>query len=117
MQAASDLFLGWLTAVGPDGVQRDFYVRQFRDKKGSVDLETVRPAGLVAYGRLCGLLLANGHARGGDVAAIAGYLGRSDRFDEAMVAFASDYADLTERDHARLVAAIAAGRIAAEREV
>jgi uncharacterized protein (DUF2252 family) len=103
MQSASDLFLGWLHAVGPDGVERDFYVRQFRDMKSGVDLETITEDGLVAYARLCGRLLANAHARGGEPAEIAGYLGTSRRFAEALVAFARDYADVNARDHARLV--------------
>jgi uncharacterized protein (DUF2252 family) len=117
MQTASDMFLGWLTMAGPDGVERDFYVRQFRDMKGGVDLERVRPIGLVAYARLCGRLLANAHARGGQPAQIAGYLGSGGRFAEAMVEFATTYADLSELDHQRLLEAIAAGRVAAERGV
>jgi uncharacterized protein (DUF2252 family) len=114
MQTASDVFLGWLTMTGPDGVERDFYVRQFRDMKGGVDLERARPAGLIAYARLCGRLLANAHARGGQAAEITGYLGGGGRFADAMVAFATSYADVCERDHERLLEAIAAGRIPAE---
>lgn len=102
MQTVSDIFLGWLQAVGPDGVERDFYLRQFRDMKGSVDIDSFDASGLVNYGRLCGHLLANAHARGGEAAEIAGYLGKSDGFIEALTAFAHAYADLTERDHARL---------------
>jgi uncharacterized protein (DUF2252 family) len=118
MQAASDVFLGWLRAVGPDGVERDFYVRQFRDMKASVDLERGRPAGLVAYAGLCGQLLAHGHANSaGEPARIAGYLGSKGPFVEAMVTFATEYADLAEQDHAHLVAAIRAGRLAAEVDV
>ena len=115
MQAATDLFLGWLDGVGPDGVERHFYVRQFRDMKGSVDLDRIRSVGLVGYAGLCGQLLAQGHASaGGQPGAITGYLGSNDRFAGAMVAFAEDYADLAERDHEQLVAAIRAGRLAAE---
>lgn len=111
MQAASDLFLGWTSAVGPDGVSRDYYVRQFRDMKGSVDVEALDASALVAYAGLCGRLLANAHARGGQAAAISGYLGKGEAFVEAMVRFAHTYADVTERDHQRLLEAIAAGRV------
>jgi uncharacterized protein (DUF2252 family) len=115
MQAATDLFLGWLDGVGPDGVARHFYVRQFRDMKGSVDLDTIRSASLVSYAGLCGQLLAQGHASAsGQPATIAGYLGSNAAYGDAMVAFAKDYADLAERDHERLVAAIRAGHVAAE---
>jgi uncharacterized protein (DUF2252 family) len=118
MQAASDLFLGWLDGIGPDGIERHFYVRQFRDMKGSVDIDQVRPAGLVAYAGLCGELLAQAHASArGEPARIDGYLGGKGPFSDAMVAFAEDYADLAERDHEQLVAAIRAGRVAAEPDV
>ena len=111
LQSASDVFLGWLQAVDPDGVERDFYVRQYRDMKGGVDLDRIRATGLIAYAELCGRLLADGHARGGQAAMIRGYLGSSDGFREAMISFASDYADVVERDHARLLGAIKAGKI------
>ena len=101
MQTASDIFLGWLQAVGPDGVERDFYLRQFRDMKGSIDINMLDAAGLVTYARLCGHLLANAHARGGEAAQIAGYLGKSDGFIEALTGFAHAYADQTEQDHRR----------------
>jgi uncharacterized protein (DUF2252 family) len=115
MQAASDLFLGWVDGVGPDGIERHFYVRQFRDMKGGVDIDRMRPFGLVAYAGLCGELLAQAHASAsGEPARIDGYLGSKGSFDEAMVAFAQDYADVAERDHERLEAAIRAGRVAAE---
>ena len=109
MQAASDLFLGW--TEGPGG--NHFYVRQLRDMKGSVDVDTLPPEGLVVYGELCGRTLARAHARAADPLAIAGYLGKPERFDEAMEAFAVAYADQTERDHATFVAAIDDGRISA----
>jgi uncharacterized protein (DUF2252 family) len=109
MQAASDIFLGWTS----DG-DRDYYVRQLRDMKGSVVLEVLDQADLLQYAGLCGGTLAQAHARTGDAAAIAGYLGGTDRFDGAVVAFAEAYAAQTERDHAALAAAVAAGRIAAE---
>ena len=111
MQTVSDIFLGWLTAVGPDGVERDFYVRQFRDMKGGLEVDDLEADGLVAYAKLFGHLLADAHARGGQPAELAGYLGRSDGFIEALTRFAHDYADVTERDHQRLLAAIAAGEV------
>ncbi len=116
MQTVSDIFLGWLTAVGPDGVERDFYVRQFRNMKGKVDLMALDSRGLVAYADLCGHLLADAHARGGEAAEIAGYLGKSDGFIEAMTAFAHAYADLTERDHQALLRAIDTGTVPYEPE-
>ena len=116
MQTVSDIFLGWLTAVGPDGVERDFYVRQFRDMKGGIEVDDLEADGLVAYAKLCGHLLADAHARGGQPAELAGYLGRSDGFIEALTSFAHDYAEVTERDHERLLAAIAAGEVPHEPE-
>ena len=114
MQAASDSFLGWCTSLGLAERKRDFYVRQLWDGKGSTDVETLPPAGLEAYGRLCGWTLARAHARSGDPVAIGAYLGSGEAFDNAMVEFASRYADQNERDHAALKEAIASGRIKAE---
>lgn len=114
MQSASDLFLGWLSTTGLDGQERDYYVRQFRDMKGSVDLERISPDRLVAYASLCGNLLAAAHARSGEPAEITGYLGSGGRFEESLVAFSHDYADVNETDHARLIEAIADGRIDAQ---
>jgi uncharacterized protein (DUF2252 family) len=113
MQASSDIFLGWQRTTGIDGKRRDFYVRQLRDGKGSFDITQAVPAGLTAYGQLCGWTLARAHARSGDRIAIAAYLGSSDVFDRAMVEFAEAYADQTERDHAALLRAIEDGRIQA----
>jgi uncharacterized protein (DUF2252 family) len=115
MQASSDIFLGWQrTTAGLDGKQRDFYVRQLRDWKFSIDIETMIPSGLRLYGALCGWTLARAHARSGDRIAIAAYLGGSDAFDRAITQFAAAYADQNERDHQSLVRAVAAGRITAE---
>ncbi len=114
MQAASDIFLGWCPAVGLDGRQRDFYVRQLWDWKRSVEIERLSPHGLELYARICGWTLARAHARSGDRVAIAAYLGASDVFDNAIAEFSESYADQSERDHAALVAAIEGGRIAAE---
>src|SRR5579864_4139690 len=111
MQAASDLFLGW---TGLDTT--DYYIRQLRDMKLSVNLETLIPDGFIEYCRFCGWALARAHARSGDPAQISGYLGRSDVFDCALAAFAETYADQTERDHAALVAAIQNGQVPVEME-
>jgi uncharacterized protein (DUF2252 family) len=115
MQASSDIFLGWQhVQAGTDGQARDFYVRQLRDWKFSIDIETLRPDGLQKYGTLCGWTLARAHARSGDRIAIAAYLGNSDVFDRAITKFAAAYADQNERDYHALVDAVKSGRITAE---
>jgi uncharacterized protein (DUF2252 family) len=115
MQASSDIFLGWQRIeAGLDGKSRDFYVRQLRDWKFSVEIATLRPEGLHLYGGLCGWTLARAHARSGDRIAIASYLGGSDVFDRAIAKFAPAYADQNERDHQALVDAVKSGRIVAE---
>jgi uncharacterized protein (DUF2252 family) len=115
MQASSDIFLGWQRIqAGLDGRTRDFYVRQLRDWKFSVEISLLRPEGLQLYGALCGWTLARAHARSGDRIAIASYLGGSDVFDRAIGRFASAYADQNERDYHALVDAAKAGRITAE---
>jgi uncharacterized protein (DUF2252 family) len=115
MQASSDIFLGWQhIAAGLDDKPRDFYVRQLRDWKFSVEIETLVPDGLRAYGALCGWTLARAHARSGDRIAIGAYLGNSDVFDRAITDFAAAYADQNERDHQALVDAVKSGRITAE---
>jgi predicted alpha/beta hydrolase len=114
MQAASDIFLGWIrNKAGLDGRQRDFYVRQLWDWKTSVDLETILPRGLELYAQACGWTLARAHARSGDRIAIATYLGKGDVFDRALSDFAVTYADQNERDYATLVEAAKDGRIEA----
>lgn len=114
MQAASDIFLGWDKVTGFDGVTRDFYVRQLRDWKGSVDPNLMVAEGMEVYGRVCAWTLARAHARSGDRVAIASYLGAKPTFDKAIVEFATSYADRNDADHAALVGAIASGRIVAE---
>jgi uncharacterized protein (DUF2252 family) len=109
MQAAGDILLGWFDALG-----RSYYVRQLRDMKASIDLRVIAPEPFVRYCGLCGWVLARAHARTGDPAVISGYLGRSTVFDDAIAAFALDYAAVARADHARLVAAIADGAIVAE---
>jgi uncharacterized protein (DUF2252 family) len=111
MQAASDPFLGWFRGTGPRAL--DYYVRQLRDGKASLDINTLFPAGLVRYVEVCAQVLARAHARSGEAPAIAGYLGTGKVFDKAVEAFAMRYADQTIEDHAALVAAVAGGRIEA----
>lgn len=111
LQAASDPFLGW--THGTYRPRRDYVVRQLRDMKGGIDLAVLDGEGLAMYGRVCGAVLARAHARAGSAASIAGYLGGSSTFDEAVAEFAVGYADVTERDHAALCAAIADGSVPA----
>ncbi|HEU4512036.1 MAG TPA: DUF2252 domain-containing protein [Nocardioidaceae bacterium] len=113
MQATSDIFLGWQRSTGIDGVQRDFYVRQLRDQKGSAVVEEMVPRGMRLYGELCGWTLARAHARSGDPIAIAAYLGDDDAFPRAVAEFGERYADQNERDHAALTEAVAEGRLEA----
>ena len=113
MQASSDIFLGWDRVDGIDDVRRDFYVRQLKDWKGSIDPEQMVPAGLAAYGRVCGWTLARAHARSGDRIAIAAYLGTSPAFDRAIASFAEAYADQNQRDYESLKKAVDDGRVTA----
>jgi uncharacterized protein (DUF2252 family) len=114
MQAASDIFLGWVTVQGVDGEERCFYVRQMWDGKGSVEVEGLSASELATYGALCGRALARAHARSGDRIAIASYLGGGETFDEALARFAEAYADQSERDFEQLLEAAKSGRIAVE---
>jgi uncharacterized protein (DUF2252 family) len=114
MQAVGDIFLGWVRVEGLDGQPRDFYVRQLRDWKGSADVESMLPAGMRAYGEVCGWTLARAHARSGDRIALAAYLGGGPSFDVAVREFAEAYADQNERDHQSLLAEIRSGRLTAE---
>jgi uncharacterized protein (DUF2252 family) len=110
LQASSDVLLGW--AVGTTG--RHWYVRQLQDQKGGAVVDAMTLEDLETWGELCGWALARGHARSGHPAEIAGYLGDDHAFDHAIGDFAAAYATQNERDHAAFVAAITAGRIAAE---
>jgi uncharacterized protein (DUF2252 family) len=111
MQATHDIFLGY-THSG----EHDYFVRQLYDMKGSADLSQVSASYLERYAALCGAVLARAHARTGDAAEIAGYLGKGDRFDAALVEFAVRYADQNDADYALFKAAIADGRIEAQME-
>jgi len=108
-QSSSDIFLGWVR--GRHG--REFYVRQLRDMKMSLPLEGVTAVQLARYCEYCGWTLARTHAKSGDGARISGYLGKGDKFDQALAQFAVAYADQTERDHAALVQAVNTGRVEA----
>ena len=117
MQSESDIFLGWSTTTGLDGVTRDYYFRQLHDWKGSANVETMRPSGMSRYARVCAWTLARAHARSGDRVAIASYLGSSDVFDRAIAEFSEAYADQNERDYDALVQAEKGGRITVERGI
>ena len=113
MQAQSDIFLGQQRVVGLDGAERDYYVRQLRDWKGSFDPNYMIPRGLSIYGDVCGRTLARAHARSGDRIAIASYLGTGTVFDNAVADFSQTYADQNQRDYDAMRAAVADGRIEA----
>jgi len=108
MQAASDIFLGWTQSV----TGTDMYLRQLRDAKISALIETFGEDQLRAYGRLCGWALARAHARSGDSAMMAGYMGSGEVFDEAVCEFAFAYADQNRRDYRAFIQAIREGRVA-----
>jgi uncharacterized protein (DUF2252 family) len=109
MQAASDIFLGWIRGSGE--AHRDFYWRQLRDMKGSAVIENFKPAGLTIYAELCGWCLARAHARSGARIAIDAYLGKGDGFDRAIAEFSALYADQVEKDYKQIRKAIKDGRI------
>jgi uncharacterized protein (DUF2252 family) len=110
MQAASDIFLGWTRSA--EG--RDYYVRQLRDMKGLPDLEDMGGNDLTEFAGFCGATLAAAHARGGHAAQNAGYLGKGNSFDEALVGFAYAYADRVSQDHAVLLSAIESGQLSSK---
>ncbi len=113
MQAATDIFLGWIRIKGLDGVTRDYYVRQFHDWKGSADVDNLLVPGATLYARICGATLARAHARWGDRIAIASYLGKGDAFDRAIAGFSAAYADQNEKDYEAFAAAVKSGRLTA----
>ena len=110
MQVQSDIFLGWTSIDG-----RDYLVRQLRDHKAGIEDTDLKGEGLVQYAKVCGELLAKGHARTGDPYAVSGYIGNSDKFDKAIVSFGVAYADQTTKDFEEYTRAIRAGRIRAAR--
>ena len=110
MQAASDIFLGWTKGVQEN---RYLYWRQLRDMKGSVVVETMKPAGMQFYARACGWTLARAHARSGDPVAIAAYLGKSGKFDDSVTDFCERYADQNEQDYQAFATAVRSGRLPA----
>ncbi|QWT24132.1 DUF2252 domain-containing protein [Subtercola sp. PAMC28395] len=114
MQSASDIFLGWHSLIGFDGIDRDFYLRQLHDWKGSVDVENMVVKGALIYAQVCGETLARAHARSGDRVAIAAYIGKGTEFDEAITSFATEYADQNEKDYDAFAAAVASGRLVAQ---
>jgi uncharacterized protein (DUF2252 family) len=111
MQVVSDFLLGWTSVEG-----RHYQVRQFRNRKGSVDPASLTDGQLDDYARMTGALLARAHSHSADPRLLAGYCGKNGELDEAVASFAVAYADRTEADHADLVAAVRSGRIAAETE-
>jgi uncharacterized protein (DUF2252 family) len=113
-QAASDVLLGWLTVEGIDGKQRDFYVRQLWDGKGSAEIEAMTAPTMATYAGLCGWSLARAHARTGDPRAIAAYLGQGDKFDRAIAEFSAAYADQNESDYQVVIDAERAGTLKVE---
>jgi uncharacterized protein (DUF2252 family) len=114
MQAATDIFLGWIRVTDIDGQKRDYYIRQFHDWKGSAQVDSLRVPGAILYARVCGAALARAHARWGDRIAIATYLGPGDVFDKAIADFSAAYADQNEQDYEALVQAVKSGRLAAQ---
>lgn len=111
MQAASDIFLGWSKGIASE---HQYYWRQLKDMKGSIDQSLLDMNGFVSYLMSCSCCLARAHARAGDAAMIAGYLDRGAPFDSAIAKFAVSYADQIKRDHQALIEAIASGRIVAQ---
>ncbi len=107
LQSSSDIFLGWTR----DDQGHDYYFRQLRDMKMTVNVADMPREDWMEYVELCGWVLARAHARTGDPAQIAGYLGAKDVFDEAIAKFAARYADQTEKDHEVFLKAIRNGRI------
>ena len=107
MQSATDIFLGW----EQNEIGNHFYVRQMRDMKMKPLMELFTPSVMNQYADYCAWALARAHARSGDAAKIAGYLGKKEDFDEALADFSESYADQNEKDHKALVRAVQKGRL------
>lgn len=120
LQAHSDPFLGhivgWAGEQG-DRPRVDYYWRQFRDMKGSIDPAVLDASQLGAYGELCGRLLARAHAQSPAAGTISAYAGRGGKLGEAISSWAAAYADVCEADYEALRRAIAAGTLPAEHGV
>jgi len=112
LQTVSDPLLGWATVAG-----RQYYVRQFRNMKGTIPLDAIGAAAMADYVTVCGRLLAKGHARTSGASMIAGYAGQGDKLELAFADFARAYADQTEADHESLVAAVRRGRLPVDRDL
>ena len=111
MQSTSDMLLGWCTIQGLDGKNKDYYVRQLWNGKGSIDLSILDAERLATFAEICGWTLAHAHARTGNRFAIASYLGETDSFDKAIAKFARAYGKQNEADYQRFMEALEAGEL------
>ena len=111
-QAAGDILLGWDRITAPDGVTRDVFIRQLWHRRDSIDVETMAPGTMRRHADLCGQALARAHARAGDAAAIAGYIGSGDALPRALAVFAEAYADQNQRDYEALRSTAGTGALA-----
>ena len=111
IQSTADVLLGWASFMAEDGHKRDYYVRQFWNGKGSIDIDHLNDLALSDLGRLCARCLAHAHARTGDRVAIAAYVGEDEAFDEAIASFASAYADQNDADYALFMRLIESGEL------
>ena len=112
LQSASDILLGW--SMGPGA--RHFYLRQLRDKKLSFSVDSYDKMGLTLYARLCGNILARAHCKSAQGPFISGYIGKGEVFAKAICAFASAYADQTEKDYDDFMKAVVMGKLPVEEE-
>ena len=107
VQSASDLFLGWTQGH----LGRHYYIRQLKDMKIKLLVELFSPPVMRQYAEVCGRILARSHARGGQPSLLSGYMGKSDKFDQAIASFSMAYANQSERDHKILTQAVRAGKV------
>ena len=114
MQATGDIFLGWgrgqVTGL-------NYYWRQLNDMEGSINATVLDQKSFAVYIAVCSTCMARAHARAGDAAGMAGYMGSNDTLDQAIADFAMAYADQTEHDYQALLAAAKSGRIIAETDI
>ncbi|NEG95947.1 DUF2252 domain-containing protein [Bifidobacterium sp. SMB2] len=111
IQTTSDVLLGWTSMTTPEGLRKDYYVRQLWNGKGSIDLDHAGKEGIINTARMSAWALAHAHARTGDAMAISAYMGDDDTFDNAIVTFAKQYADQNELDYEVFMDAIRSGRL------